>query len=206
VRTLCDEFGALLIFDEIPSGLGKTGRFFAFEHFGVVPDIVVLGKSLGGGALPISAVIADARLDTAPELSLGHYTHEKNPLSTRAALTMISIVQRERLAERTERLGLYAKEKFAALARTEPGIKGARGLGLLLAVELEPDAFPAALREKPASAVVAACLNDCVSTVSKGKHAISFSPPLIVTEEEIDRAAACIARAVTAVRTGAQSA
>jgi 4-aminobutyrate aminotransferase len=202
VRTLCDEFGALLIFDEIPSGLGKTGRFFAFEHFGVVPDIAVLGKSLGGGALPISAVIADAKLDSAPELSLGHYTHEKNPLSTRAALTMVNIVQRDRLAAGAESLGQYAKGKFADLARIEPAILGARGLGLLLAVELDAAAFPEALRDNPASAVVAGCLKDCVSTVTKGRSAVSFSPPLTVTEQEIDRAAECVARAVGEIRAG----
>jgi 4-aminobutyrate aminotransferase len=201
VRTLCDRYGALLIFDEIPSGLGKTGRFFAFEHFGAVPDAVVFGKSLGGGAMPISAVLADARLDTAPELSLGHYTHEKNPLSTRAALTMIGIVERDRLAERAERLGIYARERFAALAKEEPGIRGARGLGLLLAVELEPAAFPLAIRGNPARAVVEACAEDCVSTVSKGKDAISFSPPLTISEEEIDLSAAAIVRAVERART-----
>ena len=97
VRRLCDRHGALLIFDEIPSGLGKTGKFFAFEHVGTVPDAVVLGKALGGGMLPISAVVADARLNIAPKLDLGHYTHEKNPLTTRAALTTIEIIENEGL-------------------------------------------------------------------------------------------------------------
>jgi 4-aminobutyrate aminotransferase len=86
IRRLCDAAGTKLIFDEIPSGLGKTGRFFAFEHFDAVPDAVVLGKALGGGVVPIAAVIADATMDVAPELALGHYTHEKNPLTSRAAL------------------------------------------------------------------------------------------------------------------------
>lgn len=199
-RSLCDQYGALLIFDEIPSGLGKTGRFFAFEHFDVAPDAVVFGKSLGGGALPISAVLADARLDTAPELSLGHYTHEKNPLSTRAALTMIGIVDRDRLAERAEKLGAYARERFAALAGEEPGIRGARGLGLLLAVELEPSVFPLSVRDNPARAVAEACAENSVSTVNKGKDAISFSPPLTISEEEIDFAASAIARAVARAR------
>ncbi|HTJ56119.1 MAG TPA: aminotransferase class III-fold pyridoxal phosphate-dependent enzyme [Devosiaceae bacterium] len=79
VRKACDAFGAMLIFDEIPTGLGKTGKLFSSEHQGVKPDITVLGKSLGGGMLPLAAVIADPSFDIAPELSLGHYTHEKNP-------------------------------------------------------------------------------------------------------------------------------
>jgi 4-aminobutyrate aminotransferase len=86
IRQLCDRQGTRLIFDEIPSGLGKTGRFFAFQHFDATPDAAVLGKSLGGGLLPIAAVVADAALNVAPELNLGHYTHEKNPLTTRVAL------------------------------------------------------------------------------------------------------------------------
>ena len=105
MRAACDAHGALLIFDEIPNGLGKTGRFFAFEHFGVVPDIVVLGKALGGGILPLAAVIARQDLDVAGDLSLGHYTHEKNPLLARAGLTTLDILEQEGLVERAARLG-----------------------------------------------------------------------------------------------------
>jgi 4-aminobutyrate aminotransferase len=85
VREACDRHGVLLIFDEIPTGLGKTGRMFACEHDGVTPDILVLGKALGGGILPIAAVVARADLDVAGDWALGHYTHEKNPVTTRAA-------------------------------------------------------------------------------------------------------------------------
>src|SRR5690606_15217952 len=100
---LCDDNGTLLIFDEIPTGLGKTGRLFASEHVGVRPDMTVLGKSLGGGMLPLAAVIADAALDVAPELSLGHYTHEKNPVTARAALATIEIIEGEGLVENARR-------------------------------------------------------------------------------------------------------
>src|SRR5262249_6777898 len=122
VRALCDRFGALLVFDEIPSGLGKTGRFFAHQHFDVRPDAVVFGKALGGGVLPISAVIADARLDVAPELTLGHYTHEKNPMTTRAALTTLQIIDEEGLVDRARRMGDYAAWKIDRLAN--PHIRG----------------------------------------------------------------------------------
>ena len=79
VRAACDRHGALLIFDEIPTGLGKTGRFFASEHDGVAPDMVVMGKSLGGGILPVAAAIVRSDLDVAGDFAIGHYTHEKNP-------------------------------------------------------------------------------------------------------------------------------
>ncbi|MCC0031274.1 MAG: aspartate aminotransferase family protein, partial [Brucellaceae bacterium] len=93
VREACDRHGALLIFDEIPTGLGKTGTFFAHEQDDVVPDIVVLGKALGGAILPIAAVIARRDLDVAGDFAIGHYTHEKNPVTARAALTTIAIIR-----------------------------------------------------------------------------------------------------------------
>lgn len=196
VRRLCDAASTLLIFDEIPSGLGKTGRFFAFEHFGVVPDAVVLGKALGGALLPIAAVVAAARLDVAPELSLGHYTHEKNPLSTRAALTTIDIILRDRLADRASHLEQYVRRSVAALQQDHPAIRGVRGLGLLLAIELDADAFAPELRPGLSDRLVAAALARGVSTTTKGDTAIGFSPPLTITEAEIDLALAAIAEAV----------
>ena len=85
------------IFDEIPTGLGKTGKMFACQHDGVAPDILVLGKALGGGILPIAAVLARPELDVGAEWAFGHYTHEKNPVTARAALTTIEIIEDEGL-------------------------------------------------------------------------------------------------------------
>ena len=90
VREACDRHGTLLIMDEIPTGLGKTGAMFAFEHDGIVPDIVTLGKALGGGILPIAAVVARRDLDVCGEFAIGHYTHEKNPVTARAALNRLT--------------------------------------------------------------------------------------------------------------------
>jgi len=97
VREACDEHDALLIFDEIPTGLGKTGKMFSCEHDDVVPDILVMGKSLGGGILPVASVICKPELDVAQNYAYGHYTHEKNPVTTRAALTTIEIIEDEGL-------------------------------------------------------------------------------------------------------------
>ncbi|MDF2999034.1 MAG: hypothetical protein K0R27_4671 [Xanthobacteraceae bacterium] len=178
VRRLCDAHGALLIFDEIPSGLGKTGRFFAFEHFGAVPDAVVLGKSLGGGMVPIAAVIADARLNVAPELELGHYTHEKNPLTTRAALTTLEIIARDGLVERARDVGARLVAGVAEIAERVQAVVGARGLGLLLAVQFAPRC--------DAERVVEACFSEGLSTTTKGANAIGLSLPLTVTDAEAD--------------------
>jgi 4-aminobutyrate aminotransferase len=115
VRRACDDYGALLIFDEIPTGLGRTGRLFASEHFGVVPDILVLGKALGGGAVPVAALIARPEFDLVGEYALGHYTHEKNPLLARAALTTLAIIEDERLVANAARVGAYALARLEAL-------------------------------------------------------------------------------------------
>ncbi|MEK6717180.1 MAG: aspartate aminotransferase family protein, partial [candidate division NC10 bacterium] len=105
VREACDRHGALLIFDEIPQSLGRTGRMFACEHFGVVPDILVLGKGLGGGVLPMAAIVARPALDVMADRALGHYTHEKNPVSCAAALATIECIEKDGLVERARTLG-----------------------------------------------------------------------------------------------------
>ena len=93
VRRACDRHGTLLIFDEICQGLGRTGRMFACEHFSVVPDMLVLGKGLGGGIFPLAALVAREDLDVAGNVALGHYTHEKNPVACAAALAAIEVIE-----------------------------------------------------------------------------------------------------------------
>ncbi|MCK6454359.1 MAG: aminotransferase class III-fold pyridoxal phosphate-dependent enzyme [Alphaproteobacteria bacterium] len=188
LRVLCTRHGVKLIFDEIPAGLGKTGRFFAFEHFGAVPDAVVLGKALGGGMLPIAAVIADARLDVAPELNLGHYTHEKNPITTRVALETIAVIEDDGLAARAARLGAYARQAVETLACHNERIRRWRGRGLLGAIELGHGI--------DAAAAMRACFRHGVSTVTKPGNALGFSPPLIIDESDIDLTIERIDRAV----------
>jgi 4-aminobutyrate aminotransferase len=174
VRALCDAHGAKLIFDEIPSGIGKTGRFFAFEHFGVVPDAVVLGKSLGGGIVPIAAVIADAAMNVAPELNLGHYTHEKNPLTCRAAVETLRIIEEEGLVARAGTVGAALRAAVAVATGFRP-----RGLGLLLALPLD-EAWTGR-----AEALVARLRPLGFSCTTKGRDAIGLSPPLVISAGEI---------------------
>ena len=112
VRAACDRHGTLLVFDEIPTGLGKTGAMFACQHDGVAPDILVLGKALGGGILPIAAVLARPELDVGADWAFGHYTHEKNPVTARAALTTIEIIEEEGLVENAARVGAIALERL----------------------------------------------------------------------------------------------
>ncbi len=137
VRELCDKNNSLLIFDDIPTGLGKTGVLFNSEHFGVTPDMTVLGKALGGTAMPVAALVADGRFDTAPELNLGYFTHEKNPLMARAGLLTLEIIEKENLAERAVTLG---DSILAHLCETQRRcsniVTSVRGEGLMLSLDL----------------------------------------------------------------------
>lgn len=198
IRQLCDAHGALLIFDEIPSGLGKTGRFFAFEHVGATPDAVVLGKALGGGILPIAAVIADARLNLAPELSLGHYTHEKNPVTTRAALTTIAIIERQGLVERAAQLEDAIRARVARMRQDIPLIDHVRGKGLLLAIGLDP----ARVCETGISieAIIGLLHEHGLSTTAKDPSSFGFSLPMTINDAELDWAFTSLGEALAAAR------
>jgi 4-aminobutyrate aminotransferase len=139
VMAACEAHGALLIFDEIPTGLGKTGKFFASEHDGVIPDIIVLGKALGGGILPIAAAIMRANLDVCGDFAIGHYTHEKNPVTARAALTTIQIIEDEGLTARAAELGGHAMDRMRDLMARSPIVGDVRGRGLIFGVDIVAD-------------------------------------------------------------------
>ena len=188
VRQACDDFGALLIFDEIPTGLGKTGRMFACEHEGVTPDILVLGKSLGGGMLPIAAVLARPELDVCRNVAYGHYTHEKNPVTARAALTTIAIIEEERLVENAAQMGEYALAKLRELQSAHPLIGDVRGRGCLLGVELVLDRKSKEPATDAADAVLYAALSRGLSFKISMGNVLTLAPPLIVNREHIDRA------------------
>lgn len=137
VRAACDRHGALLILDEIPHAFGRTGTMFTVEHYDIVPDILVLGKGLGGGIMPLAAIVARSHLDNvAPERALGHYTHEKSPVAAAAALAMLDVLEEENLPARAARLGRAARAYLDSKATTRTHIRDVRGLGLMLGVEL----------------------------------------------------------------------
>jgi 4-aminobutyrate aminotransferase len=195
-RKLCRAAGALLVFDEIPTGLGKSGRMFSCEHSGVVPDATVLGKALGGAVVPVAAVIADAKLDVAPEMSIGHYTHEKNPVLARAALTTIEIIEDEGLVERARTLGERALARLREIARRQPCVREARGLGLLLAVEFRDDPASGRRAGPLARSVLYRALEKGVSASVTEGATLRLSPPLVVSETELDGALDIVEEAI----------
>ena len=191
VRESCDDTGTLLIFDEIPTGLGRTGRMFAHEHeavggVGVTPDILVLGKGLGGGMMPVAAVVARADLDVGADWAFGHYTHEKNPLMARAGLTTIQIIQQEGLVERSAELGASALERGRILASQFPSIGDVRGRGLMMGIELvHADGSP---NPDLAEAVLYASLRRGLSFKTTMGNVLTLAPALTIRETDLHRA------------------
>jgi 4-aminobutyrate aminotransferase len=178
LRAACERHGALLILDEIPVCLGRTGTMFAFEPYGIVPDMVVLGKGLGGGVFPMAALIARAGLDIAAERALGHYTHEKSPVGCAAALAALDVIEEEKLLPRSKALGERALARLRKIRC--PAIVDVRGIGLLLAIELKDAAL--------AEAVLYRCLSQGLSFKVGQGNVLVLAPPLIIQEHELDRA------------------
>jgi 4-aminobutyrate aminotransferase len=188
LRAACDRHGALLILDEIPVCLGRTGTMFAFERYGIVPDMVVLGKGLGGGVFPMAALVAREGLDVAADRALGHYTHEKSSVGCAAALATIEAIESEGLLERANRLGARAMEGLRAMQARLPAIVEVRGIGLLLAVELkEPDR---------AEDVMYRCLANGLSFKIGQGNVIVLAPPLVIEERDLDNALRILAEAI----------
>ncbi|HNT33459.1 MAG TPA: acetylornithine transaminase [bacterium] len=176
VRSRCSETNTVLIFDEIQCGMGRTGRLFAHEHYGIEPDVMTLAKALGGG-LPVGALLARDRFADV----LGPGTHAStfggNPVVMAAALAVLELLIEGGLLERCAQLGAYFKDRLSQLAEHSPKVKEVRGAGLMLGVVLDSPAKPVmmALREK---GILCATALDTV---------VRFVPPFVIEKADIDR-------------------
>lgn len=190
IRAACDKHGTLLILDEIPIGLGRSGKLFAFEHYDILPDMVVLGKGLGGGILPLAALITRDTLDIAGHMALGHYTHEKNPVACAAALATLKFIVQENLPERARQLGEHALQRMRDMAERHPLIGDVRGLGLLLGIELVITG--ANWARQPAIAEAERVMYESLKRglnfkVTMG-NVLTLTPALTITQQELDQA------------------
>ncbi|MBI2354167.1 MAG: acetylornithine transaminase [Deltaproteobacteria bacterium] len=176
VRGICDRHGLLLIFDEVQVGMGRTGRLFAHEHFGVTPDIMTLAKALAGGA-PIGAMLA--RDEFAASFTPGTHgsTFGGNPLVCAAAIATLRTIMEEGILNRTEEIGEYLMGELEILGRRYPFVQGVRGIGLMIGMSL---AVPGAeiVKKGHDRGVLLNVTHDTV---------LRFVPPLVVTRQEIDR-------------------
>ena len=177
IRELCDENGALAIWDEVQTGMGRTGKWFGYQHYDIVPDIMTLSKSLGGG-VSIGAIVA--RGEVADSLVPGTHasTFGGNPLVCSAAIATIEAIEQEALLENTNKMGEYAKARLTELQAKHPCIKEVRGMGLMLGIILD----------KPGAGVVSACWEKGVRINCTQEKVLRFMPPMIVTEAELDKA------------------
>jgi 4-aminobutyrate aminotransferase len=202
IRAACDRHGALLILDEIPIGLGRSGKFFAFEHYGVVPDLVVLGKGLGGGVMPLAAVIAREGLNVVGSSSIGHFTHEKSPVACAAGLATLEVIRDERLVERAAQLGETALLGLRELQRKHPLIGDVRGRGLLLGVELLHGGDPSQPAREEANRVMYAALRRGLNFKLTRGNMLTLTPPLVLTDAELAFALNVLDESLTEVETG----
>jgi 4-aminobutyrate aminotransferase-like enzyme len=181
LRDLATRCGALLIAEEVTTGVGRTGRWFGFEYDGIVPDVLVIGKAIGAG-LPVSAVVTTQEVETGCQPVLRHVqSHQNDPFSGRVAATVISILQEERLVERAAERGAYLLEGLKELQSKCPLIREVRGKGLMLGIELE---------QQWAAGGTAAFqwLLEAGFIVDYQPHTATFRlfPPYVISIQEID--------------------
>ncbi|MER3319243.1 MAG: aspartate aminotransferase family protein [Allomuricauda sp.] len=187
-RALCDKHGVLLILDEIPIAFGRTGAMFAYELFGIEPDILCLGKGLGGGIIPQAAIVAREEYNKFGHISLGHYTHEKSPLGSMAGLTLLEVLEEENLLQKVKEDEAFMKKAFYKMHRKYSLIGDVRGVGLLWGIELVTDRTTKEKATAEAEEIMYECLKQGLSfKVSKG-NVLQLSPPLTITREELEKA------------------
>ena len=197
VRAACDKHGALLIFDEIPHALGRTGEWFTCMNFDVIPDILVIGKGIGGGILPLSVMITHEKYDVVEHKSIGHFTHEKNPVLCAAALATLNTIEAQDLPRRSRELGAFALQRLEQMKAAHPLIGDVRGLGLMLGIELVRDPVTKERAITEAEQVMYKALSRGVSLKLTMGNIISIVPAMVITEAELtqglDVIEACIA-------------
>ena len=205
LRRICDERGLLLVFDEIYTGFGRTGRWFAGEHWGVVPDLMCVGKGMTGG-MPFAACIGtDAVMDAWPKSS-GEAIHTStflgHPLGCAAALASIAVLREERLVERSARLGARLKSRIEAMAADHPRVGEVRGLGMMIGIEIVHDRESRAPAPDLCGRIVIETLRRAVLTLGGGIHGnvLSLSPPFVLTDAQADAALAALADALDLIR------
>jgi len=177
IRRLCDQKSAVMILDEVQTGIGRTGKWFAYQYFDVEPDIITMAKALGGG-VAIGAMMA--KEDVAASLVPGKHasTFGGNALACAAAVAVIEAIEKENLLQNAVELGDYTKEKLLALKQKHSIIDGVRGIGLMIGVQLSA----------PCTEIVSKCLEKGLRINCTHETVIRFMPPMIATKEQIDQA------------------
>ncbi|MEJ1238039.1 aspartate aminotransferase family protein [Chryseolinea sp. T2] len=185
IRYTCDKHGIFLIFDEIIEGFGRTGKWFATEHF-VTPDVLVLGKSLGGGILPAAGIVTHEKYNVLQHRSIGHFTHEKNPMSAAAGLAAINYIEKNGLVQNSEVLGKYLADQLSTLKEQFPVIGNVAGKGLHLGIDLVLDPTTKQRAVQYAEQVMYACMKQGVALKTIEGNILTIRPSLVITKDDCD--------------------
>ncbi|ENO1230863.1 aspartate aminotransferase family protein [Vibrio alginolyticus] len=199
IREICDKHNVMLIIDDIPNGMGRSGEWFTYQAYDIEPDMLCIGKGLGGGLVPIAAMVTKDKYNTAEQISMGHYTHEKSPIGCAAALATMEAIEQDGLLDKAKADSQFMREKLLEMKAKYPVIGDVRGIGMLWGIELVTDQESKARAYDEAEAVLYQCLNNGVSfKVSQG-NVIQLSPPLIITREQLTEALAIFEEAIAKV-------
>ncbi|MCK8061824.1 aspartate aminotransferase family protein [Vibrio sp. 1CM7H] len=199
IREICDKHNVMLIIDDIPNGMGRSGEWFTYQAYDIEPDMLCIGKGLGGGLVPIAAMVTKNKYNTAEQISMGHYTHEKSPIGCAAALATMEAIEQDGLLDKAKADSQFMREKLLDMKAKYPVIGDVRGIGMLWGIELVTDHETKERAYDEAEAVLYQCLNNGVSfKVSQG-NVIQLSPPLIITREQLTEALAIFEEAIAKV-------
>ena len=193
LKSICEKYGIALIIDEVQSGAGRTGKFFAIDHWNVVPDVITLAKSFAGG-MPLSAVIGRVDMMNAAHVGGLGGTYSGNPVSCRAALAVLEILFEDRLLEKSVQLGETLLARFTAMQERYEIIGDVRGKGPMLAMELVDDRESKQPATDKAKALVSRCFEKGLILLSCGNfgNVIRTLMPLVITDEELDKGLAIL--------------
>lgn len=201
LREFCTDHGILFVDEEVQTGFGRTGKWFAIEHWDVVPDIVVMGKAIASG-MPLSALVARADILEALEPPADLFTCAANPIICAAALATVGVIRKEGLVERSAELGRYAMEQFMEMKGRHRLIGDVRGKGLSIGVDLVKDRESRERAVNEALKVCWRCYEKGVLLITFSQSVLRFQPPLVITQEELERALAVIDESLTEVEAG----
>ncbi|KEQ14042.1 aspartate aminotransferase family protein [Endozoicomonas numazuensis] len=199
VREICDTHNVLLIMDEIPNGMGRSGEWFTYQRFGITPDILCIGKGLGGGIIPMAAMITRDEFNVAQHISLGHYTHEKSPVGCAAALATIEAIEQDHLLDKVRADEPYVRNRLENMKSRYELMGDIRGIGLLWGVELVTCRQSKERATREAEKILYRCLELGLSfKVSQG-NVLQLSPPLTIDRNELMRALDIVELAISEI-------
>lgn len=184
---LCRRYGILFVSEEVQQGFGRTGKWFGIEHFDVIPDILILGKSIASG-VPLSAIVARSEIMDALDAPAHLFTMSGNALSCAAAYETLQVIKEENLVEKSAELGRVAMARFKDLMDRYELIGDVRGMGLSIGIDLVKDRITKAGAREAAAKICYRCFQKGVILIFLGDGVLRFQPPLVITREEMEKA------------------